>query len=322
VILPDDQLLIAMLSATSAIPFKEKPIKEFDELPPEGRLIYATICVASAFRFSLQKTEIVMASGVTTNDALNTLNALIRRHIVVLHPDGSVRARHRMIAELVLDELQKDGQLRPILQGLAILAATQVNQAGSRTSNAWRLLKQMLNHDFLARSLEIWEAQLLFTDLEDLLSWDYHYWLQRGSLEVEAGSIVLAEHFLSQARSLEPSDVFVQTEWAYLLFRKAILSPASPSSIGLMDEASKTLEGMIENHKFNARYAGHILGSQGLAWARRGIPTASERSAYLQKLIVKLKSIDATGDPELIAVVESLQREQLLTAVSSFEAPH
>jgi hypothetical protein len=194
-----------------------------------------------------------------------------------------------------------------------------VNQAESRTSNAWRLLKQMLNHDFLARSLELWEAQQLFADLEDLLSWDYHYWLQRGSLEVETGSIVLAEHFLSQAKSLEPSDVFVQTEWAYLLFRKAILSPTSPSSIGLIDEASKMLEGMIENHKFNARYAGHILGSQGLAWARRGIPTAPERSAYLQKLIVKLRTIDATGDADLLAVIESLKREQMLTAIKSFD---
>jgi hypothetical protein len=80
-----------MLSATSATPFKEKPIREFDDLSGEGRLIYGTICVASAFRHALDRTEIVLATGGDSNVALNDLEALIRRHIVILHPDGSVR---------------------------------------------------------------------------------------------------------------------------------------------------------------------------------------------------------------------------------------
>ena len=57
--------------------------------------------------------------------------------------------------------------------------------------------------------------------LETILSWDPHFWLQRGSLEVDFGDLNLAEHFLSMSRSFNPDDVFLQTEWAYLLFKKA-----------------------------------------------------------------------------------------------------
>jgi len=41
------------------------------------------------------------------------------------------------------------------------------------------------------------EARDIYEELESILSWDYHYWLQKGSLEVEAGDIRLAENFLA-----------------------------------------------------------------------------------------------------------------------------
>jgi len=40
------------------------------------------------------------------------------------------------------------------------------------------------------------EARDIYEELESILSWDYHYWLQKGSLQVEAGNIRLAENFL------------------------------------------------------------------------------------------------------------------------------
>jgi hypothetical protein len=50
--------------------------------------------------------------------------------------------------------------------------------------------------DFLLRTIGVMSARDFYTRLEALLSSDYHYWLQRGSLEVEVGDVRKAENFL------------------------------------------------------------------------------------------------------------------------------
>jgi SIR2-like domain len=311
------QLLVAMLSATSALPFREKPIQEFDELGEESRSIYATICVASAFRYTLTRAEIVMACGSRSNTALNSLDSLVRRHIVTALSDGSIRARHRVIAELVLDELQKDGELRPILEGLAFVVATQITQNTPRTARSWRLLRQLLNHDFLFRSLLVHEAQLYFAALEGILSWNFHYWLQRGSLEVEQGSLNRAENFLSQAKGLAPDDVLVQTEWAYLLFRKAIDNPSSKLAPDYVSEATDTLIESMGRSLSTEEIACHILGSQGLIWARYSLSDKAEKKAYLELILMHVKRCNdkSPRNQHLSQVLSDLKRELLLIAV-------
>ena len=39
----------------------------------------------------------------------------------------------------------------------------------------------------------------VYDSLQSLMDWDYHYWLQRGSFEVEIGDIEVAENFLEHA---------------------------------------------------------------------------------------------------------------------------
>ena len=48
--------------------------------------------------------------------------------------------------------------------------------------------------------------------LEDVLRTEYHYWLQRGTFEVQFGDLSLATNFLGQAHSLNPNDPLVATE--------------------------------------------------------------------------------------------------------------
>ena len=69
------------------------------------------------------------------------------------------------------------------------------------------------------------DARDIYEELETILSWDYHYWLQRGSLEVEAGDIRKADNFLSAAYSLHPEDYRARTAYAYMLMRKACEAP-------------------------------------------------------------------------------------------------
>jgi len=90
------QLLVAMLQATSNRRFEEKAVSELNELAHDEQLVYALITVASSFRFSLSRDEIVLAAGSDqANIVLNALERLVARHLVVAAL-GSFRVRHRV----------------------------------------------------------------------------------------------------------------------------------------------------------------------------------------------------------------------------------
>ena len=184
----------------------------------------------------------MIATGDETNSVLNTLDMLLRRHVLRQNGDGSIVARHRVLGEVIRDRLQQSGQLSGTVYGLALLAATQVNARLRRSAKPWRILRAMLNHAFLERSLGLEATRNLYGDLEQLLSWDYHYWLQRGSFEVEFGDLSHAENFLNQAKGLAPDDPYVDTERAYLMFAQALAAPNTDRAVALVEEATASLE--------------------------------------------------------------------------------
>lgn len=225
-----------------------------------------------------------------------------------------IGSRHRVIAELVTDELKRRGQLTIAVSGLALLAAAKVGKNLHRSARPWRMLKAFINHEFLVQTCGVEFARNLYGDIEDLLAWDYHFWLQRGSLEVEYGEIRLAEHFLGTAKSLAEDDYLVETEWAYLLFRKAIeeLGIESPKMI---EEATATLYDFMG--RIGDPYPYHILGSQGLSWARRGITDPQDKERYLRKLTQVLEEgcRKYPKELELQNLSADLKREYLGIAV-------
>ncbi len=126
--------------------------------------------------------------------------------------------------------------------------------------------------------------------MEPILHWEPNFWLQRGSLEVERGDLRLAENFLGQARSLTPDHPYVENEWAYLLFRKAIDVPGSSGAPDLVRDATEILMGLTHSQRGADVYPYHVLGSQGLSWSRRGIRNEEDRARYLRGLIEVVQS--------------------------------
>lgn len=313
------QLLVAMIQATSGRRFEEKVVEELFDLDEDGQLVYSLVAVASAFRFSLTKDEVLTASGDSSNKVLNVVDQLSRRGILTATGvDGSIRARHRMIAEILLKELQSRLLLSSILFGLALVCATRVNPKLNRSARAWRFLRKIINHEFLVRALGVEPARNLYGSIESLLHWDSHYWLQRGSLEVEYGDLALADNFLNQARGLAPDDPLVDNERAYLLFKQAIQNPAGIDAPEMVTEATTLLEDLISiRGKFDP-YPYHVLGSQGLAWARRGIVKLEEKKTYLQKLLRRIEEGQRNHprQEDLKKLHEDLQRELLSLSIT------
>lgn len=281
------QLLVAMLSATSGSRFEDKAIDELFGLEAEARAIYALVALASVFRYPISRQEILVGIGETSNQTLNVIDLLMRRNILIKSRQGGnkIGARHRVIAEVLCDELGRRGQLRDPIYGLAMVAATGTGVQSAEPCR--RLLRAVINHDYLMRQIGLDQARALYQSMESLLNREAHFWLQRGSLEVENGNLSFAENFLAQARALREFDTHIENEWAYLLMRKAIVAPGAVSANDYIQEALQILDGLM-SHARSREHPYHVLGSQGLAWARRGIADMELKGRFLRNLVEKL----------------------------------
>jgi hypothetical protein len=143
----------------------------------------------------------------------------------------------------------------------------------------------------LAEVRDLGRAREIYETLEGVLAWDYHYWLQRGSMEVEIGNVRGAENFLGQSKGLAPDDYLVQTEWAYMLLKRA----AQEAEAGVAGSRDRADEAFTELHDAISRrgrydsYPYHVLGSQGLGWVRRAGLPAMERTEKLRELLDVVK---------------------------------
>jgi hypothetical protein len=314
------QLLVAMIQATSDENFEKKAQDEYLELEQSHRYPYALIAVATALRYSVTKDEILLAQGDSPEETLVALERLTARHLVLLNPTKSdYRCRHRVIADLVFDKVKEQCELSEVLAGLAWALATKSGPVLDRHSRTGKFLIRIINHEFLLNTIGFMTARDLYTRLEPVLSGDYHYWLQRGSLEVEKGDSRRAENFLSAARSLGAGDFRVDTAYAYMLMRKAREAPTDLHAEEYLNAGIKELELVIERSGPVSEYPYHVLGSQGLAWTRQTSWSTEAKRTFLSKL-VEIMEQGLNYHPisqSLFKLRDDLRKEVLLTVVST-----
>jgi hypothetical protein len=309
------QLLVAMIEATTGERFEEKITRECRDLGPETGLMYAIIAIATSARTDLTRQEIVLASGDTSNEALNRLQGLLNQHLLVAAQSGRIRLRHRVIAEKAVDYFRSERQLGEPIRGLMFALATSIDRNRYPRGREGSLLVRLINHDWLIRHMpaDREAVRSAYDAVEDLLSWDYHYWLQRGSFEVETGDLQLAQNLLEQARSLAPDDYKVQTEWAYLVIKRAAQNPAAIDARDRVEQAFLELEDAVTRRGHQDSYPAHVMGSQGLSWVRNAPLTQEEKLGVLARLrgVVDAALKDHPTSPDLRQLLRDLERDYL-----------
>lgn len=309
------QLLVAMHIATHGKDFEERARDELRDLQDFSRFMYGIICVASAHRFSLRQEDIGIACSDDGTEWLQTLDALIRRKLILPHKNNSFRARHRVVAQLVYDLLVEEGRLHGVARALLRVAASRTTPLSSRTSLHARMLRTFLNHNHMKRFVGLEQGREIYSEFEDALSWDYHFWLHRGALELETDNLDRAENFLAQAKAIEENDVFIDNELAYLSFKKAIAHPEHVESRELIDEAIATLNDIADRRTDQLPHAFHIMGQQGLSWSRIGIQSAEEKSDFLKYLQKKVaRGLQQEPSEIMRNLADDLKRELLMIA--------
>ncbi len=305
------------LEATSNENFDEKIDSVCKELGSEFGLPYAVLAIATDLRMSLTRDEVLLAIGDPSNEALNRLQRLQNQHLIIVSGD-QLQLRHRVVAERVVDYYRSQMQLSEPIEGLLWAMATKVCPSMSRHARQRKLLTRLLNHDSMIRlTPDRSVPRKAYALIEDVLNWDYHYFLQRGSFEVEVGDIELAKNFLDQARGIAPNDYMVQTEWAYMTLKRASSNPIAGWAKDSVDEAFSELSDAIRSRGKDDYYPYHILGSQGLSWIRRAPMAKSEKVRKLAEILEQVKQ-GLTYHPrrrELKRLTDDVQTEYLMQAV-------
>ena len=313
------QLLVGMIQATSGRRFSDKVYEEFTELEKGPSILYGIVCMVSSQRYTIDRNELLLASGTADNETLNALDTLHRRHLIVRRDiHTGYGARHRVIAEELMRHVEFRQWFSQILEGITFAFANSVDPTLAKSDRRWRRLIRFINHDYLMRLLSIADARAIYERIEGILNWDYHYWLQRGSLEVEDGDLFVATNFLDQARSLGGGDRFVENEYAYLQMKKAASFPDAFGAVDMFNDGYTTLEELIKEDRKSSPHPYHVLGSQVLAWVRRAALSASEKSRLLNSTLTHV-SEGVKNHPQsddLCTLKDALQRELLNMAVS------
>lgn len=309
------QLLVAMIEATSDERFDVKIDTECHDLPADLGLIYAIVAIITGLRSFLTKDEILLAINDASNEAMNRIERLLAQRLLVDTGAGRIRLRHRVIADRAVDYYRRAGEMREPIRGLLWAIATKAHEGMGRKSREQVLLTRIMNHEFMiALTSDRETPRLAYAQVEDILGWNYHYYLQRGSYEVQVGDLNAAKNFLDQALAMSPDDYRVQTEWAYMTLKRAALNASSVNAPAQAEEAFAQLEDAIESRGQYDYYPYHVLGSQGLSWARRAIISPDEKARLLSRIyaIVQEGARQHKTQMELQQLLKDLEQERLL----------
>jgi Mrp family chromosome partitioning ATPase len=316
------QLLVAMYYATSGEKLQDRVYSECEDLSGTSRLAYGMTALATSERQWISRDELILGVSAVgpsapSNQALNDIQKLIDGNLIMV--DGrELRLRHRWIAETALQFYIDNGLAANVIKAFAFVLATKVEPQMSWFSREWKLLRRIINHDFL-----IWKVsdtgsiREIYSFLQDTLSWDYHFWLQRGSLEVEVGDLDVAENFLNSARSLAAKrDYYVDTEYSYMVLKKCAQHPRAAASSERAEAALRDLEDVMRRHGSKEAYSFHVYGSQGLSWARRAPINRDARAILLKRLLTAVdKGLELhPKNSDLRRLRSDLMREWMMTA--------
>jgi len=284
----EKQILVAMREATQGEPFDHIIESELESIESnEAKIAYLAICLATTFGNHLTIDQFLSLIDVFPNEALDLLDTQLKGIVLRREPHRqAVQARHRIIAEALLDNLAprvlvKEAYIR-LLQTLAHdLDFTQPNR-----SKVFRLYRDVINHRLIQQRFrtDIVSARAVFQSLEGYLKRDYHFLLQYASLELEYDELATAENYLAQAEELAPrTDDFIQTTKAMLFYKQAAASHKLHEATVMRDEARKILLEQIEQRPDDP-YPAHVLCAQELDWIEQWPSRFEERRRLLSSL--------------------------------------
>lgn len=283
----EKQILVAMREATRGQPFDQIIESEFESIESrEAQVAYLAICLATSFNNIVTTEQFLSLTDLFPNEALELLDTQLKGIVVLREPHRrAVQARHRVIAEALLDYLAPREVVRDAYVRLLQTLAHDLDFQQPNRSKVFKLYREVINHRLIQKRFrtEIASARAIYESLEGYLKRDYHFLHQYGSLELEYNELATAENYLIQAEELAPKSDFIQSTKALLFYKQAIASHKLHEAAVLRDEARKILLELLETRDADP-YPAHILCSQELDWIEHWPTRFEERRRLMNAL--------------------------------------
>ena len=266
----DRQLLVTLIEATSGVNFHDKVAQECRDLPEIEQTLYGIACTAVwADNKPLSTQNLLSAAGLSNpNEALFGLRRLGDSGLLKKVTNGHL-VRHRVVAESAINYFRNAGLIASWVTDLIILAAQHYEIGNARRSRLGRMLIRLISHNNMRDLVADNDAvSRIYGNTEVWLDRDFHFWLQRGSYELDYGDLAKAENFLRQAKALADGDVLVETAWAQLQFKRALSDPVTPQANTRAEEALEILYSIMRRPENESPHTFAVFLIYGLRWLK------------------------------------------------------
>lgn len=286
------QILVAMREATAGKGFDVIIEDEFERIEPyEAKLLCLCSALATASGYDLKMEEFVGCSHATPAESLHFLRRNLNGILVLSGKDRSlVAVRHQRIADHYVRKCGGTTMLREAHIRLLNVLAPCINKSHWR-SRVFEMYKNLISHSniYVRFYQNIGEARIIYDTLSHIFDNNYHFWLQYGCLELEAGHLDLADNYLQQAKSLRQSDRYVINALGDLELRKAIVANSLQMSLYHRMEGERILISQIEDIGNTNPHCYHILCLQIYNWVKTWISIDAKKKHELSILRNRIK---------------------------------
>ena len=310
------QVLVAMRAATLGKGFDEIIKDEFLHITPiEAQMVYLCASIAMAAGFNITRQELLSCSGVQPVETLGYIQHALRDLLIpVSEGSDSLSVRHKVIAELVVDDLAPREMLRQAYTRLLLSLSHGMQFPADTKTRTFKLYRSIINHTSLYKRFRsnIEHARAIFSASASNLKREHHFWLQFGSLELEYGELSDAANYLEQAHSFAPDDNLVLTTRAQLRYKQSCAAPRLEAALILRDEAREILKSQMERRPKD-HYPVHVYCTQELAWIKYWLPYNREKKPAVEELLEFAKRVEKehTFSPEIRDMVKQVRSAHL-----------
>lgn len=305
-------LLVAMMQATSGKSFEDKVEHELNELTGIDRDVYALFCLAAHLDEQLTREDTILAlRRHDGNDVLGSLYVLRSARLVRAHGDA-LSVRHRLIGDVAVRAMRRRGSLVQPVVDLLWLAGLKSKRNAVVRDRYGRLLVRLLNHDLLADLLATPEhVRSVYSELDRLLSDEFHFWLQRAEYEIAHEQFSFARNFLAQAEHLKQQDMFLETAWGHLLLKEACSSPTASDARTSAKDGLRRLEAALATRPRFSPHTYGVYGRWGLEWLRRGGLDGAEARDLTKNLLkhTRIGSLQYPRNEVLSSILPEVERK-------------
>jgi hypothetical protein len=291
----DNQILVAMRRATFGPGFEDIIKDEFFKLEPlEAKMLYMCASIATAAQFSISRQQLLACVNGRPAEIQKIISENLRGILVPTSNPDRFLARHRVIAELIVDRIAPRPVLKEAYVSLLQALAHDIAFAGRLNASA-RLYRRIINHATVYKrfSFHLQEARSIYASIAPFFSRDHHFWLQYGSLELEYGELHQAANYVEQAYQYAPGDDFVKTTKGLLLYKQSIAALEPEVAKDFRDRAREIINAQIQARPLD-HYPFHIFCSGELNWINRWLSSTHERKVALEELRSFAKTATAT----------------------------